>query len=39
MVDYTVTLMTQLLPLVNTSPLHNKHDGVNIAIFDQYLSI
>jgi len=25
--------MTQLLPLVITSPLHNKHDGVNIGDF------
>jgi len=25
--------MTQLLPLVITSPLHNKLDGVNIGDF------
>jgi len=25
--------MTQLLPLVITSPLHNKHDSVNIGNF------
>jgi len=25
--------MTQLFPLVITSPLHNKHDGVNIGDF------
>jgi len=25
--------MTELLPLVVTSPLHNKHDGVNLGDF------
>jgi len=25
--------MTQLLPLVIISPLHNKHDGINIGDF------
>jgi len=31
MVDYTITRMTPLLPLLITSPLHNNHDGVNIG--------
>jgi len=31
MVVQTVTYMTQLLPFVITSPLHNKHNGVTIG--------
>jgi len=33
MVAHTITLLTQLLPLVITSPLHNEYDRVNIGDF------
>ena len=37
--NYTNTRITQLLPLVIISPLHNKQDGGNIGIRDPFLSI